>query len=151
MIGAGDLTVTQLIPADHAPSKYPPGPSCMNRRAISFCFPWIMFQISWYYFLLHCAAVWKKSAFSTSSVSFSVSVHLSLSHTHAWSESSPGPDIWTWSANPDVFIGRGHTWALCRSEARLGITRIQLWWFFPWLPAIQVVWGLHSSTACRVN
>ena len=77
---------------------------------------------------------------------------LSLSHTHTpWSESSPGPDIWTWSANPDAFIGGGHTQAICISESRLVITRTLLWWFFPWLPAMQVVWGLHSSTACGDN
>lgn len=99
MIGAWDLTVTQLITADHAPSKYPPGPSCMNRRAISFCFPWIIFQISWYYLLLHCAEGVKEVSLYLFCLYF-CSGPSALSYTHARSESSPGPDIWTWSANP---------------------------------------------------
>ena len=85
-------------------------------------------------------------------LSLFLSLSVCLSHTHTpRSESSPAPYIWTWSANPDVFIGGGHTRAICISESRLVITRILLWWFFPWLPAIQVVWGLHPSTACRNN
>ena len=100
MIGVGDLAAIQLITADHVPSKHPPGPSCMNRRAIIFWCPWIIFQISWYYRLLHCAAMWKKSTFSTSFVSISVSVCLSLSHTHAPIRIQP----WT-----------GHLNLVCRS------------------------------------